>query len=59
MAQLMPLLLAVSCFSKIQFGFTFLVSAHPGNPGQSPEGRKMDVCVCVYVYLPVFCVTKL
>jgi len=22
-----------------------LVPAHPGNPGQSPEGRKMDVCV--------------
>jgi len=24
-----------------------LVAAHPGNPGQSPEGRKTDVCVCV------------
>jgi len=23
-----------------------LVLAHPGNPGQSPEGHKMDVCVC-------------
>jgi len=29
-AQLMPLPLAVSCFSKIQIGFTFLVPAHPG-----------------------------
>jgi len=28
MAQLMPLSLAVSCFSKIQIGFTFLVPAH-------------------------------
>ena len=28
MAQLMPLLLTVSCFSKIQIGFTFLVPAH-------------------------------
>ena len=25
---------AVSCFSKIQIGFTFLVPAHPGSPGQ-------------------------
>jgi len=47
MAQLMPLPLTVSCFNKIQIGFTFLVPAHPGSPGQSPEGRKMDVCVCV------------
>jgi len=29
-AQLMPLPLTVSCFSKIQTGFTFLVPAHPG-----------------------------
>jgi len=29
MAQLMPLPLTVSCFSKIQIGFTFLVSTHP------------------------------
>jgi len=34
MAQLMPLLLTVSCFSKIQIGFTFLVPAHLGSPGQ-------------------------
>ena len=27
MAQLMPLPLTVSCFSKIQIGFTFLVPA--------------------------------
>ena len=33
MAQLMPLLLTVSCFSKIPTGFTFLVPAHPGSPG--------------------------
>jgi len=33
MAQLMPLPLTVSCFSKIQIGFTLLVPAHPGNPG--------------------------
>jgi len=34
MAQLMPLPLTVSCFSKIQIGFTFLVLAQPGSPGQ-------------------------
>jgi len=46
-AQLMPLLLTVSCSSKIQIGFTFLVPAHLGNPRQNPEGHKTDVCVCV------------
>ena len=33
-AQLMPLPLTVSCFSKFQIGFTFLVPAHPGSPGK-------------------------
>jgi len=41
--QLMPLPLTVSCFSKIQIGFTFLVLAHPGSPGQRAVKR---VCVC-------------
>ena len=36
--------LIVSCFSKIQIGFTFLVPAHPGSPGQRVLRR---VCVCV------------
>ena len=45
MAQLMPLPLIVSCSSKIQIGFTFLVPAHPGSPGQRAVKR---VCVCVY-----------
>ena len=44
MAQLMPLPLTVSCFSKIQIGFTFLVPAHPGSPRQKAVKR---VCVCV------------
>ena len=43
MAQLMPLPLTVSCFSKIWIGFTFLVPAHPGSPGQRAIKR---VCVC-------------
>ena len=34
--------LTVSCFSKIQIGFTFLVPAHPGSPGQRAVKR---VCV--------------
>ena len=43
-AQLMPVPLTVSCFSKIQIGFTFLVPAHPCSPGQRAVKR---VCVCV------------
>ena len=46
MAQLMPLPLTVSFFSKIQIGFAFL--AHPGSPGQRAIKR---VCVCVCVVL--------
>jgi len=38
-AQLMPLTLTVSCFSKIQIGFTFLVLAHLGSPGQRAVKR--------------------
>ena len=34
MAQVMPLPLTESCFSKIQIGFTFLVPAHLGSPGK-------------------------
>ena len=41
-AQLMPLPLTVSCSNKIQIGFTFLVLAHPGRPGQKAVKR---VCV--------------
>jgi len=39
MAQRIPLPLTVSCFSKIQIGFTFLVPAHPGSPGQRAVKR--------------------
>jgi len=42
-AQRMPLPLTVSCFSKIQVGFTFLVLAHLGSPGKRAVKR---VCVC-------------
>ena len=43
MAQLMPLPLTVSCFSKVEIGFTFLVPAHLGSPGKGP----LNGCVCV------------
>ena len=46
LAQLMPLPLTVSCFSKIQIGFTFLVPAHPGSPGKRAV-KRVCVCVCV------------
>jgi len=39
MAQLMPLPRTVSCFSKIQIGFSFLIPAHPGSPGQRAVKR--------------------
>ena len=43
-AQLMPLPLTVSCFSKIQIGLAFLVPAHPSSPGKGPLNGR--VCVC-------------
>ena len=41
-AQLMPLSLTVSCFSKIQIGFTFLVPTDPFSPRKGP----LNGCVC-------------
>ena len=52
MAQLMPLPLTVSCFSKIQIGFTFLVPAHLGSPGKMAVKRAC-VCVCVWLLTSV------
>ena len=43
-AQLMPLPLTVSCFSKIQIDLPFLVPAHLGSPGKRAVKR---VCVSV------------
>ena len=65
-AQLMPLPLTVSCFSKIQIGFTFLIPVYPGSPGKGPLNVRVCVCVsaCVYVcvslassIVPCLCVT--
>jgi len=50
MAQLMPLPLIVSCFSKIQSGFSFLVPAYLGSPGQRAVKR---VCVAVQLVCTV------
>jgi len=51
-AQLMPLPLTVSCFSKIQIGFTFLVPAHLGSPRKGPlkgvcdAEKRANVLLC-------------
>ena len=49
MFQLMPLPLTVSCFSKIQIGFSFLVLAHLGSPGERAVKR---VCVLAHLGSP-------
>jgi len=49
MAQLMPLPLTVSCSSKIQIGFTFLVPAYPGYPGK--EAVKWSLLLLVLSFL--------
>ena len=52
MAQLMPLPLTVSCFKKIQIGFTFLVLADLGSPGKRAVKRvRARVRACVRVCL--------
>ena len=51
MVQLMPLPLSVSWFSTIPIGFTFLVPAHLGSPGQRVVKR---VCVCVCVCMRMY-----
>ena len=60
MAQLLPLPLTVSCFSKIQIGFIFLVPAHTGSPGK----RAVKwVYVCMYctrlLYILYVCQTTI
>ena len=52
MAQLMPLPLTVSCFSKIQIGFTFLVPAHLGSTGKRATKRVL-VCFQWTVQFPI------
>ena len=52
MSQLMPLPLTVSCFSKIQIGFAFLVPAHPGSPGQ--RAVKRVCCTLLQLFVVIF-----
>jgi len=52
MAQLMPLPLTVSCSSKIQIGFTFLVPAYPGYPGKEVVKWLFVVGEVCYLQLP-------
>jgi len=47
MAQLMPLPLTISCSSKIQIGFTFLVPLTWVIPDKGPLNGCVCVCVCV------------
>jgi len=53
MAHLMPLPLTVSCFSKTQIGFIFLVPAHLGIPGKGQLNAR--VCVCCRIHCELGC----
>ena len=53
MAQLLPLPLTVSCFSKVQIGFAFLVPDHLGSPRQRPLIWCVCVCACSSVVVVV------
>ena len=60
MAHLMPLPLTVSCFNKIQIGFTFLVPADPGSPGKRAVKRVcVCVCVCNLQQMPKYCTIRI
>jgi len=48
MVQIVPLPPTVSCFSKIQISFTFLVAAHPGIPGQ--RAIKLMLMIRIYIW---------
>ena len=50
LAQLMPLPLTVCCFSKIQFGSTFLVPAHLASPGKRAV-KWMCACVALFNFV--------
>jgi len=56
MAQLMPLPLTVSCFSKIQIGFSFLVPAPLGSPGQRAMKRVLLLLLLLSLLLFRYCV---
>jgi len=45
----MPLPLTVSCSSKIQIGFTFLVPAYPDCPGKEADKWLLLLLLCFMV----------
>jgi len=47
MIQMMPLPLTVSCFSKIQIGFSFLVPADPGSPSSHTKTSSIHSAVSI------------
>jgi len=53
MAELIPPPLTVSCFSKVQIGFTFLLPAHPGSPGKRAI-KQVCVCVCYFYVIDFY-----
>ena len=55
MVQLIPLPLTISCFSKIQIGFTFLVLAHPGSPGKRAV-KQLCVFCSIFGFICFYCV---
>ena len=57
MDQLMPLPLTVSCSSKIQIGFTFLVPADLGTPRKRAV-KRVCVCVCANFITVLFVLAK-
>ena len=59
MAQLMPLSLTVSCFSKVQIGFTFLLLTHLGSPGKRAVKRVCIKCAKIRWLYNSLCVCGL
>ena len=55
MAQLMPLPLTVSCSSKIQIGFTFLVPADLGTGGKRAVKRVCVLLMLCYHVKQYYC----
>jgi len=55
MTQLMPLLLAVSCFSKIQIGLPFWYRLTRVVPEKGPLNGCVCVCVCCKNNIPTVC----
>ena len=55
MAHLMPMPLTISCFSKIQIGFTFLIPAHLGSPRKGLLNRCVRACVLLLIAMSYNC----